>query len=198
MWSSTQHDSLPPHSIGSSTVEQTLGHPEALVEGSTPSRSAVFGSWQGLSRLGSETSESSTVSVLKRRGSDVGIKEAGGPERTDQHQELPELRSTVQTEMQDQSDMPTKPVPPEAVQALDVHRSDQPSQQTRSRRGTQVRLKGLCLTRSPGEMVNCLTSDGEIKILVVRLTQGRVRLLFSAPKEIRVHRSELVKKESSL
>lgn len=196
MWSSTQHDSLPPHSIGSSTVEQTLGHPEALVEGSSPSRSAVFGSWQGLGSLGSETSESSTVTVLKRRGSDVKIRKAGWPERTVQHQELPELRSTVQTEMQDQSDMPTQPVPPEAVQALDVHRSDKPSQQTRSRRGAEVRLKGLCLSRRVGEMVTCTTSDGEMKIFVARLANGKVRLVFNAPKEISVYRSELLGKES--
>jgi carbon storage regulator CsrA len=156
----------------------------------------VFGSWQGLGSLGSETSESSTVTVLKRRGSDVKIRKAGWPKRADQHQELPELRSTVQTEMQNQSDMPTQPVPPEAVQALDVYRSDKPSQQTRSRRGAEVPLKGLCLSRRVGEMVTCTTSDGEMKIFVARLANGKVRLVFNAPKEISVYRSELLGKES--
>ena len=41
-----------------------------------------------------------------------------------------------------------------------------------------------------------MTSDGVLTIAVIKVAKGRVRLLFNAPKEVRVYRSELLNKES--
>lgn len=188
--------SLATRSIGSSTVEQALGNPEASVEGSNPSRSVVFGSWQGLGRMGCVTLEVSIVNVMQGRGSDGGGRENGGESRVPQNQELPELRAAVRAEEQNQSDLPACSVPPQEVQAVDVHRSGEPSKQTGSSRRAKVRMTGLCLSRFSGEKITCMTSDGVLTIAVIKVAKGRVRLLFNAPKEVRVYRSELLNKES--
>lgn len=122
----------------------------------------------------------------------------GQRQRAQDRKELLELRPAVQAEKQNESDLPTGSMSPEASKAVGVHGSERPPEQTRSKRTNTLPLGGLVLTRLAEESITITTSDGPIVVGVARIYMSgdrRVRLTIRAPKNVNIVRSELLKKE---
>ena len=58
-------------------------------------------------------------------------------------------------------------------------------------RSVKHQIRGLALTRKPGEQITIYTSDGPITIQVVRTEIKCVRLKVAAAPHVRIFRSEL-------
>ena len=119
----------------------------------------------------------------------------GQLQRAQDRKKLLELRPAVQAEKQNESDLPTGSMSPEASKAVGVHGGERPSEQARPERADSLPVGGLALTRFCGESITLTTSDGTIVISVAGIRKDRVRLTLRAPKSVSIYRTELLNKE---
>lgn len=54
----------------------------------------------------------------------------------------------------------------------------------------------LVINRDSGEGITIFTSDGPIRV-IVEMRRGKIKLAFNAPKDIRIVRDELLKKDGT-
>lgn len=130
-----------------------------------------------------------------RIGSDG--KEEGEIGATDCHEELPVVRTAVQAEGPNESNMPSEGVSQEAIPSGHVHRADWTPKQAKPRGRGNLPIGGLCLKRKVGESILIKTSDGDIVVSLIEIANKKAKIAFNAPVSIKVYREELLPKGAS-
>jgi carbon storage regulator CsrA len=115
--------------------------------------------------------------------------EAGSADR---HKEMPVLRTGIQTEGPNESDLPQEAMSREAIASRDVHRANRAPKQARSRLRGRLPVGGLGLRRKVNESVVLKTIDGDIVVTLTEISGGKAKLNFVAPTTVRIYREELL------
>ena len=114
---------------------------------------------------------------------------------TDRHKEMPVLRTGIQAERPNESDLPQEAVSREAIASGDVHRADRAPKQARPRLRGSLPVGGLGIRRKIGESVLLKTINGDIVVILSEISGGKAKLNFVAPPAVRIYRRELLTKE---
>jgi carbon storage regulator CsrA len=113
---------------------------------------------------------------------------------TDRHKEMPVLRTGIQTEGPNESDLLQEAVSREAIASGDVHRANRAPKQARSRLRGRLPVGGLGLRRKVNESVVLKTINGDIVVTLTEIAGGKAKLNFVAPPTVRIYREELLSK----